>query len=219
MLEKNTFFNIAFSVDNVIFGLEDSVLKVLLIKRKQDPFKDEWALPGELVYPDEDLDDAPKRVLEEMTGLTDVYLEQVHTFGKVDRHPRGRVITVAYYSLVNMQALNPKAAAQAKSVKWFNVFDIKKLPFDHHKILQSCVEQLQKSVKVHPIGFGLLPEKFTLSDVQALYEAVLNKPLDKRNFRKKFLSMEILVDVNEYQTGVAHRPAKLFKFEIEKYQH
>jgi 8-oxo-dGTP diphosphatase len=214
---KNSFFQSAFSVDNVIFGFDNSQLKVLLIRRKGEPFKGEWALPGDLVHPKENLRDAPKRVLKELTGLVDVYLEQVHTFGKVDRHPVGRVVTVAYYSLVNIHKVKPRAASFAAEVKWFPVFEMKSLPFDHLEILEKCTVQLQNSVKIMPIGFELLPEKFTLSDVQDLYEAVLNKNLDKRNFRKKFLSMGILIDVREYQTGVAHRPAKLYRFETEKY--
>ncbi len=215
---RNSFFKSAFSVDNVIFGLEDTKLKVLLIKRSEVPFINEWALPGDLVRTDENLRDAPKRILDELTGLKDVYLEQVHTFGKVDRHPLGRVVTVGYYSLVNIDKVKPKASSIASKVKWFNVFDIKELPFDHYEVLWKCVKRLQNTVLKMPIGFELLPEKFTLSDVQYLYEAVLNKKLDKRNFRKKFLSMGLLIDVKEYQTGVAHRPAKLFKFETEKYE-
>ncbi len=215
---RNSFFKSAFSVDNVIFGLENSTLKVLLIKRSEVPFINEWALPGDLVRVDEDLRDAPKRILKELTGLQDVYLEQVHTFGKVDRHPLGRVITVGYYSLVNMDNLKPRAASIASKVKWFDVFELESLPFDHFEILQKCIRRLQNSVREMPIGFELLPERFTLSDVQDLYEAVLNKNLDKRNFRKKFLSMGLLIDVKKYQTGVAHRPAKLYKFETSKYE-
>lgn len=214
---RNSYFKIAFSVDNVIFGFDDAKLKVLLIERNSEPFKGQWALPGALVHPEENLRDAPKRVLSELTGLREVYLEQVHTFGKVDRHPSGRVVTVAYYSLVNIGNVSPIAAASASNVDWFDVFDVESLPFDHLEILHKCVKRLQSMVRIMPIGFELLPEKFTLSDVQLLYEAVLNKPLDKRNFRKKFLTMGLLVDVNEYQTGVAHRPAKLYKFETHKY--
>ncbi|MEE9440221.1 MAG: NUDIX domain-containing protein [Saprospiraceae bacterium] len=214
---ENSYFNSAFSVDNVIFGLDDLKLKVLLIQRNSEPFKGRWALPGALVNPDENLRDSPKRVLEELTGLREVYLEQVHTFGKVDRHPKGRVVTVAYYSLVNIHKVKPKAASFASKVEWFDVFNISDLAFDHFEILNKCIKRLQDTVRIMPIGFELLPEKFTLSDVQSLYEAVLHKRLDKRNFRKKFLAMGILVDVNEYQKGVAHRPAKLFKFETKKY--
>ncbi len=215
---RDSFFQSAFSVDNVIFGVENSILKVLLIERSRDPYKGNWALPGDLVNPKENLRDAPKRVLEELTGLKDVYLEQVHTFGKVDRHPVGRVVTVAYYSLVNINRAKPKAALLAANVEWFNVFELKEMPFDHFEILTKCVKRLQNSVREMPIGFELLPKKFTLSDVQEVYEAVLNKKLDKRNFRKKFLAMGILLDVKEYQTGVAHRPAKLYKFDPAIYE-
>lgn len=215
---RNSFFKSAFSVDNVIFGLSDSKLKVLLIERREEPFFGEWALPGDLVETNEDLRDAPKRILKELTGLSDVYLEQVHTFGKVDRHPLGRVITVGYYSLVDIKKARPKASSIAAKVKWANVFEIENLPFDHMEVLAKCVDRLQIKVRKMPIGFDLLPAKFTLSDVQELYEAVLNKQLDKRNFRKKFLSMGLLDDVKEYQTGVAHRPAKLFKFETAIYE-
>ena len=167
---KNSFYQSAFSVDNVIFGLDESKLKVLLIRRKGEPYKGEWALPGDLVHPKENLRDAPKRVLKELTGLVDVYLEQVHTFGKVDRHPVGRVITVAYYSLVNIHKVQPRAASFASEVKWFPVFELESLPFDHLEILHKCIKRLQSTVRIMPIGFELLPEKFTLSDVQDLYE-------------------------------------------------
>ena len=215
---RNNFFKSAFSVDNVIFGLDESRLKVLLIERNEEPYIGEWALPGDLVHPKEDLRDAPKRILKELTGLEDVYLEQVHTFGKVDRHPLGRVITVGYYSLVNLKNVKPRASSIASNVRWFDAFRLKEMPFDHKEILDKCIRQLQDSVRKRPIGFELMSTRFTLSDVQELYEAVLNKQLDKRNFRKKFLAMGLLVDVNEYQQGVPHRPAKLYRFEKEVYQ-
>jgi 8-oxo-dGTP diphosphatase len=214
---RDDFLNSAFSVDNVIFGFDKGKLKILLIKRNEDPYKDMWALPGELVFPDEDLDDAPLRVLKEATGLSNVFLEQVQTFGKVKRHPLGRVITVAYYSLVNINKVNPKAAAFAQEVGWIDVYSIKELAFDHFEIMTACLKKLKLNLGIRPIGFELLKEKFTLSELQSLYETVLDKPLDKRNFRKKILSMKILEDVKEYQSGVAHRPAKLYKFNRAKY--
>ncbi len=212
---RNKYFNLAISVDNVIFGLADDRLKVLLIKRDHEPYKGEWALPGDLVRNDENLRDAPKRVLQDLTGISDVYLEQVFTFGKVDRHPKGRVVTTCYYSLVNMSKVKPR---NTEDIKWFDVFELHQMPFDHFDILCKCLQRLQRKVREQPIGFELLPEKFTLSQVQSLYEAVLNKKLDKRNFRKKFLAMGLLVDVNENQIGVAHRPAKLYKFDQEVYK-
>ena len=214
---RNDFLKSAVSVDNVIFGFDRGKLKILLIKRNENPFKDFWALPGELVYPDENLEDAPLRVLREATGLQDVFLEQAKTFGKVDRHPLGRVVTVAYYSLVKISRVTPKAAAFAGEVAWHEVNSITEMAYDHFSIVQECLRQLRLNLRIRPIGFELLKEKFTLSDLQSLYEAVLQKKLDKRNFRKKILSMKILEDIKEYQSGVAHRPAKLFQFNKEKY--
>lgn len=211
-------FQSAFSVDNVIFAFDQGKMQVLLIKRADEPFKNQWALPGALVDIDENLRDAPMRTLKELTGLENVFLEQVFTFGKVDRHPRGRVITVAYYSLIDKNAFSLQASSFAQEVKWLSINDIDSLAFDHYEIMIVCLRRLQESVRRRPIGFELLPETFTLSDVQDLYEAILNKELDKRNFRKKILSLKILDDINKYQQNVAHRPAKLFKFNLEKYE-
>ncbi len=206
-----------FSVDNVIFGFHEKALKVLLIKRGAEPFINYWGLPGALVNPDEDLDNAPVRILDELTGINDVYLEQVATFGKVNRHPMGRVMTVAYYSLVNVEKLQPRPNSFATEVSWSKVDNIEDLAFDHLEILTKCLQRLQDRLRNKPIGFELLPEKFTLSDLQSLYEAVLGKSLDKRNFRKKILSMKLLFDHNEFQKGVAHRPAKLYSFDRDQY--
>lgn len=211
-------FKSAFSVDNVIFAFDEGKMQLLLIKRAEEPFKNQWALPGALVEIDENLRDAPMRTLKELTGLENVFLEQVFTFGKVDRHPKGRVITVAYYSLINKNAFSLQASSFAQEVKWLPINEIDSLAFDHYEIMIVCMRRLQESVRRRPIGFELLPETFTLSDVQDLYEAILNKELDKRNFRKKILSLKILDDINEYQQNVAHRPAKLYKFNLEKYE-
>lgn len=218
MAIHNEYFTGAFSVDNVIFGFDEGELKVLLIRRLEDPFKAMWALPGALVNPDEDLRDAPKRILQELTGLNDVFLEQVFTFGKVNRHPLGRVITVAYLSLVNINNVEPVAASFAQEVAWHPISSIEALAFDHAEIMYKCFERLQRKVRQQPIGFELLPESFTLSQLQNLYESVLQKQLDKRNFRKKILSMKILVDARQTQRGVAHRPAKLYRFDNEMYE-
>ena len=218
MKESNNFFKSAFSVDNVIFGFDEGDLKVLLIYRGQDPFKGMWALPGDLVYPNEDLDSAAGRVLEELTGLKDVYLEQVKAFGAVKRHPIGRVITVAYYSLVKISKFEVNPASFAQDVKWHSLSDVNELAFDHNEILDACYQRLKQSVRTRPVGFELLPRKFTLTELQHLYEAVLETDLDKRNFRKKILSMNLLVDLDETQEGVAHRPAKLYQFAQERYE-
>ena len=211
-------FKSAFSVDSVIFAFEDGKLQVLLIKRAEEPFKNQWALPGALVEIDENLRDAPMRSLKELTGLENVFLEQVFTFGKVDRHPKGRVITVAYYSLINKNNVTPVPSSFAQEVEWHAIQDINSLAFDHYEIMTVCLKRLRESVRRRPVGFELLPETFTLSDVQDLYETILDKELDKRNFRKKILSLKILDDIKEYQQNVAHRPAKLYKFNLEKYE-
>jgi len=206
------------SVDNIIFGFDGDVLKVLLIKRKDDPFAGEWALPGDRVMDNENLDAAAIRVLQELTGITDVYLDQVYTFGKVDRHPSGRVITIAYYSLVNIANVTIEPKSFAEKVEWREVRSTDALAFDHLEIMQTCLARLKQDLKLRPIGFELLPPKFTLSELQKLYEVILGQDLDKRNFRKKILSMNILNTLHELQQGVSHRPAKLYSFDAVKYE-
>ncbi|MBP7821682.1 MAG: NUDIX hydrolase [Saprospiraceae bacterium] len=218
MISTEEFFKSAFSVDNVIFGFDEADLKILLINRGATPFKGFWALPGDLVNPDEDLDEAANRVLVQLTGLQDVYLEQVHTFGAVDRHPLGRVITIAYYSLVKIKDFTLNPSSFAHEAKWHSVSKVGQLAFDHNVILTACMNRLKTRVRHRPIGFELLPPKFTLTEMQHLYEAILETDFDKRNFRKKILSMDLLIDVNEIQERVAHRPAKLFMFDKIKYE-
>ncbi len=219
MNEVSNFFKSAFSVDNVIFGFDEGDLKVLLIKRGTTPYKDMWALPGDLVYPNEDLDTAAYRVLEELTGLKKVYLEQVYTFGAVDRHPIGRVITISFFSLVKISDYVVTPASFAQQAKWHNVAKAEALDlaFDHNQILTTCFKRLKRRVKTRPVGFELLPPRFTLTELQHLYEAVLRAKLDKRNFRKKILSMNLLQDLDLMQEGVPHRPAKLYQFDRERY--
>lgn len=219
MNEVSNFFKSAFSVDNVIFGFDHGELRVLLIKRGEEPFKGKWALPGDLVYPNEGLETAANRVLGELTGLSKVYLEQVHTFGAVDRHPIGRVITIAYFSLIKISDFSVVPSSFAKKAKWHTVSKAQKdqLAFDHNEILDTCFDALKANLRVRPVGFELLPPKFTLTELQHLYEAVLRTNLDKRNFRKKILSMNLLIDLDELQEGVPHRPAKLYKFDKERY--
>ena len=176
-----------------------------------------WALPGYFVLPNEDLDEAAARILQQLTGIVDVYLEQVKTFGAVDRHPFGRVITVAYYSLIKISDFDVVASNMAQQAEWHSISELPELSFDHGDILHACFNRLKKQVQTRPIGFELLPPKFTLTELQHLYEAILETPLDKRNFRKKILSMDILVDQMEMQAGVAHRPAKLYAFDPDKY--
>lgn len=213
------FFKSAFSVDSVIFGYDEGELKVLLIYRGAKPYIGTWALPGDLVKLDEDLDDSAKRVLYDLTGLSNVFMDQIHTFGRVDRHPIGRVITVAYFALVKIADYKLNPSSWAKEAKWYSMSDIPKLPFDHAEILDYAKNKLKDKVRHQPIGFELMPKEFTLTDIQNLYESVLGITLDKRNFRKKLLAMNLLVDTGYFQDSVAHRPARLYRFDKKKYQH
>jgi 8-oxo-dGTP diphosphatase len=207
---------IALSVDCVIFGFDESKLKVLLIRSDLKKYLGKWSLLGDLVFPDEDLDAAAYRILKQRTGLSDVYLEQVHTFGNVDRHPAGRVVTVTYCSLINVQ--HHKLNILDNELHWHDIKNITALAFDHQEIFDKCVQQLQKRVREHPLGFNLLPKKFSLRELQNLYEAILDIKMDRRNFRKKFFSMDFLIDLKEMEQDVPHRPGKLYKFNYEKYE-
>ena len=207
----------ALAVDCAVFGLDEN-LKVLLIERGLDPFKGSWALPGGFVEIDESLDEAARRELEEETSLKNIFLEQLYTFSDPERDPRDRVISAAHYALVRLSDHRLQAATDAKDARWFDVQQLPPLAFDHAKILQMAKERLQGKVRYQPIGFELLPKKFTLRQLQQLYEVVLERELDKRNFRKKILSMEILKELDEYESGVAHRAARLFRFDKSNYQ-
>ena len=208
----------AVAVDCVVFGFDDGELKVLLIRRGLAPFKGRWALPGGFVRLDETLDDAARRELAEEAGLSDVYLEQLYTFGDVARDPRERVVSVAYYALVALDRHPPTAATDAAAAAWFPVADLPSLAFDHPAIVGAAVHRLRGKVRYQPVGFELLPVTFTLSQLQHLYEAVLERPLDKRNFRKKLLAMDLLVETDEVEQDVAHRAARLYRFDEAKYR-
>jgi 8-oxo-dGTP diphosphatase len=207
----------ALAVDCVVFGLDED-LQVLLIQRDQPPFEGRWALPGGFVRMDETLDEAAKRELEEETGVTRVFLEQLYTFSELDRDPRERVVSVAYYALVKLSDHRVKAATDARDAAWFSVVDLPKLAFDHDRILHVALERLKGKVVYQPIGFELLPPKFTLSQLQHMYEVVLEKELDKRNFRKKVLAMGFLEELDEVEQDVAHRAARLYRFDKKRYQ-
>ena len=208
----------ALTVDCVVFGLDEGDLKVLLIQRGVPPFEGKWALPGGFVRVSETLDEAARRELEEETGLRKVFLEQLYTFGSVDRDPRERVVSVAYYALVNLSDHTVDAATDAQDAAWFGVHDVPSLAFDHVDILQMALDRLGAKLRYQPIGFELLPRKFTLSQLQHLYELVLERPLDKRNFRKRVLAMDLLVETDEVQQDVAHRAARLYRFDERKYR-
>lgn len=217
-LPLEEYFVFGLSVDCVVFGYHEGEIKVLLVQRDAEPFKGHWALIGDLVEPDQNLRDAANNVLEKLTGLKDIYMKQFFTFGSIDRHPVGRVVTVGYFSLVNSIDHHPIASSWAKSAEWFNINNLPELAFDHQNILSKGIETLKNEVRHKPTGFELLPRKFTLLELQRLYEALLGYKFDKSNFRKKILEMNILKPLNEVKEKVSHRPAKLFKFDEKRYR-
>ena len=208
------------TVDCVVFGVDSDQhdLTVLLIQRDRPPFQDKWALPGGYVHLDESLEQAARRELAEETNLSNVYLEQLYTFGDVDRDPRGRIVTVAYYALVNLHGYSVHGDTDARDAAWFAVEDTPALAFDHERILAVAHERLRNKVRYEPIGFELLPPKFTLTQLQHLYEIILGVLLDKRNFRKKVLSLGILLALDEIEKDVMHRAARLYRFDKSSYQ-
>lgn len=208
----------AVTVDGVVFGYDEADLKVLLIQRGEGPYRGKWALPGGFVDMAESLEAAARRELEEETGVTKLYLEQLYTFGEPKRDPRERVISVAYYALVKLADHAVRAASDARNVAWFPVADLPNLAFDHEEILEVALRRLKGKIRYEPIGFELLPEHFPLSELQRLYETILEQPLDKRNFRKKILGMGLLADTEEIQQDVAHRAARLYRFDEAAYR-
>ncbi len=205
------------TVDCVVFGLDEEDLKVMLIRRNLSPFKGRWALPGGFVRMDETLDEAARRELREETGIEKVYLEQLYTFGDMDRDPRERVVTVAYYALVKLGFHKIKAATDAAKAAWFSIDDMPELAFDHQRIVETALSRLKGKVRYEPIGFELLPKKFTLTKLQKFYEIILDKKLDKRNFRRKINMMRLLVPLDEVEEDVAYRAARLYRFDEKKY--
>jgi 8-oxo-dGTP diphosphatase len=208
----------AVTVDCVVFGLDAERLQVLLIQRDLDPFAGSWALPGGFVQMDEDLETAARRELLEETGISDLFLEQLFTFGQLGRDPRHRTITVAYYALVKLSEHSVRAATDARDAAWFPVDAPPELAFDHAQILATAIERLRGKVRYQPIGFELLPAKFPLSQLRRMYEVILGRGLDKRNFRKKVRTLTALEALDERETGVARRPAQLYRFDRETYE-
>jgi 8-oxo-dGTP diphosphatase len=204
------------TVDIVIFTIQSGVLKVLLVKRGAQPFVGQFAIPGGFVHEDEDLDQAALRELREETGVADVYLEQLYSFGDVGRDPRGRVITVAHFALIS--ADRPlKAGTDAAEAEWWATDQLPTLAFDHGRILNYALERLRNKLEYTTVGFQLLPKKFTLTELQEVYEAILGKQLDKRNFRRKLSLLRILKPVPEYRRG-GQRPAQLYRFVAARFE-
>ena len=204
------------TVDCVIFGFDGTELKVLLIRSDLEIFKGSWSLLGDFAGDNEELDEAADRVLRTRTGMDGVYLEQVRTFSKPSRHPGGRVLTVAYCSLLNIEHHQLKILDN--ELHWHSIQSLGEMAFDHKEILDYCHKWLQKRIQEHPLGFNLLPDKFSLRELQNLYEVILDIKLDRRNFRKKFFAMDFLIDTGEYEDDVPHRPGRLYKFNFQKYE-
>ncbi len=204
------------TVDCVIFGFDENELKVLLIRSDIEMYKGKWSLLGDFAADNEELDDSAYRILKQRTGMSNVYLDQVRAFSNPKRHPGGRVITIAYCSLLNIQ--HHELKIHDNELHWHSYHSIKEMAFDHKQILETCYHWLQKRIQEHPLGFNLLPNKFSLRELQNLYEAILGVTLDRRNFRKKFASMKLLIDTGEVEEDVPHRPGKLYIFNFEKYE-
>lgn len=204
------------TVDCVVFGFDDNALKVLLIESDLTVFEGKWTLLGDFVQDNETLDAAAHRIFLERTGMSDIYLEQVRAFSDPRRHPGGRVITMAFCSLVNIQ--HHTLRKLDNSLHWHAVGEVRDMAFDHQDIVRTCYTWLQKRIQEHPLGINLLPDKFSLRELQNLYEAILDVQLDRRNFRKKFFSMDFLIDTGEYEDDVPHRPGRLYKFDFDKFE-
>ncbi|MCU0457165.1 MAG: NUDIX hydrolase [Bacteroidales bacterium] len=208
----------AVSADCVIFGFDEGDLKVLLIERGAEPFRGCWAFPGGFLEMGENADECARRELFEETGIKDVFMEQLYTFSDIGRDPRGRVITVAYYALVKLSEHKLQAGDDANKARWFPVSSVPMLAFDHDRILAAALARLRGKIRYQPLGFELLPEKFTVPELQHLYETVLEKKLDRRNFRRKILATGLLIDRFESVKGVPHRGAGYFSFDRDKYR-
>ena len=205
------------TVDIVIFTLRKGSLQVLLVKRGVPPFEGQYAIPGGFIRGDESLEEAAVRELHEETGVRNVFLEQLYTFGDPKRDPRGRVITVAYYALIASDKLSLVAGADAAEAQWFPASSLPPLAFDHKSILDYGLERLRNKLEYTTVGFQLVPEKFTLGELQAVYEAILGRQLDKRNFRRKLSLLGILKPLREWQrTG--RKPAQLFRFAAARFE-
>jgi ADP-ribose pyrophosphatase YjhB (NUDIX family) len=205
------------AVDCIVFGFNDDGLKLLLIKRKMDPFKNHWSLMGGFVREEESIDDAAKRVTFSLTGLQQVYLEQLYTFGDIDRDPGGRIISVSYYALIKINDSDSEVL-ENNGAHWISVNQVPDLIFDHRKMVDTALIKLSKRCRTQPIGFELLPEKFTIPQLQSLYEAILLHQLDKRNFRKKILDMDLLDKLEEKDWSNSKKGAFYYRFNPEKYK-
>lgn len=205
------------SVDCVIFGYAEKKLNVALIERKKAPFKGAWAIPGGFLIDDETVEEAAFRELEEETGIHDIYLEQFAVFSHPERDPRGRVITVAFFALIDSDTIHLIATEDAASAKWYPLDELPPLAFDHPEIYEKALQALKESILVKPLAFELLPKEFTLTMLQNLYEQIFEITLDKRNFRKKISGVDFIQETSKTTQNDKHRPAKLYRFNKKKY--
>ncbi|HEY8430853.1 MAG TPA: NUDIX domain-containing protein [Sandaracinaceae bacterium] len=208
----------AVTVDVILFTIEDRRAKVLLIRRDLPPFEGKWALPGGFVRMDESLDEAARRELREEAGVSVRFLEQLYTFGDVDRDPARRAITVTYFALIDATKISPRAGSDARSVAWFPVDRLPPLAFDHARIVRYALERLRYKAEYAPVAFQLLPREFTLAELQEVYEVILGKPLDKRNFRRKVLGLGILEETGKERREGRGRPAALYRFDPARFR-
>lgn len=208
----------ALATDCVIFGFDGGELKLLLIEREREPFRHKWALPGGFVYMNETTEDSARRILLEKTGIKNMFVEQLYTFSELDRDPRERIVSVAYFALVNKHQYELIAGRDTVQAEWFELSKVPKLAFDHSRILRLAIERLKGKVSYQPIGFELLAEKFTLTQLQSLYEAILGISIDKRNFRKKILGMKLLKALDEKEQNVPRKAAQFFSFDKKAYK-
>jgi 8-oxo-dGTP diphosphatase len=203
---------IAVTVDALIFTVADGALRIALIRRGIEPQRGWWAIPGGFVLPGESLEEAALREVREEAGVRDIYLEQLYTFGAPDRDPRGRVVTIAYFALVPAAHIQLAASTDAAEANWFALDALPSLAFDHADIVRIGVERLRAKLEYSSIAYALLPERFRLSELQQVYEAILGRPMDKRNFRKHILSLGLLEQTEAVEASGAHRPARLYRF-------
>ncbi len=202
----------AVTVDVLLFTIREEKLQLALIKRGIPPFQGEWALPGGFVRMEEELEEAARREIEEETGVRDVFLEQLYTFGQPNRDPRTRVITIVYFALVPGEHLTLRADTDASDASWFAISELPNLAFDHAEIVQSGIERLKAKIEYSNVAYGLLPARFRLSELQRVYEIILGRALDKRNFRKRVLALGLVEATDKFSSGGAHRPAQLFRW-------
>lgn len=205
----------AVTTDCVIFGFDGAELNVLLVKRGIEPYKGKWAMPGGFLKPDEPAHECARRELREETGLEQAYMEQFHTYSTPDRDPRERVITIAYLALVKIQDVH--GGDDAADARWFPVSRVPQLAFDHDVILRDALSRLRERIHFHPIGYDLLPQKFTVKELQTLYEGILDIRFDRRNFAKKMFHLELLTEIDETAKPPTKREAKLYTFNLDKY--